>query len=583
MSEAVLVPPALSTNQTEETFTFQQYELAAQDRASHLGPGIKDLASLKERISSYYSIKCLAEHLKSHPEYRSITLQFPDDLLFDSALVVEELQAQLPDLQCARAEAPTQTEAACSCGSQKACADSDTSSDGRRIWILADTAYSPCCVDEVAAEHVQADVVVHFGDTCLNPVETLPVVYIFGEPYLDHAKVLSAFAERYADKETKICLMADASYSRHMESLARELSELGYSNLVFTDVTLPDSPNAAATILGACDSHPKFHKVYASGDRVYYADAEHLLTEEQLQSFELFHIGVPPDPRLLFLSTKFQGVTAYDTRNQQIAKGPFPAMMRRYRFMHVARTASTIGILVNTLSLKSTRSLISSLVELIRSCGKKHYMFVVGKPNVAKLANFEPVDVWCVLGCGHGGIVLDHANEFYKPIVTPYELTLALAPELSWTGAWVVDFKAVIDGINADLGLQSDAMPAENVPEFDAVTGKYVGNSRPLREIHHLEIESPQEPITTGGTELVKKFSGALTIGSTVSTSAQFLQARQWTGLGSDFNTEDSYEEEGATVEEGLAGVARGYQFDVSNAEHPDSDSPKTSGRVINP
>ncbi|AAS52781.1 AER097Cp [Eremothecium gossypii ATCC 10895] len=581
MSEAALVPPALSTNQTEETFNFQQYELLRQDRAAHLGPGITDLASLKERIRSYYAIESLADHLNSHAEYRSITLQFPDDLLFDSALVAEELQALLPDLQCARTDAPAQADTTCSCGTQKTCADSKDSADGRKIWILADTAYSPCCVDEVAAEHVQADVVVHFGDTCLNPVETLPVVYIFGEPYLDRAKVISLFTERY-DKDAKVCLMANAPYSRHLESLSGELSQLGYSNLVFTDVALPDTPNAAATILGVSDSHPISHKLYASGDRVYYGAKEQLLCEEQLQSFELFHIGLPPDPRLLFLSTKFQGVTAYDTQKRQIAKGPFPAMMRRYRFMHVARTASTIGILVNTLSLKSTRSLISSLVELIRSCGKKHYMFVVGKPNVAKLANFEPVDVWCVLGCGHGGIVLDHANEFYKPIVTPYELTLALAPELSWTGAWVVDFNTVIDGISADLGLQAGAIPAENVPEFDAVTGKYVGNSRPLRELNHLEIESPQESITTGSTELVKKFSGALTIGSTVSTSAQFLQARQWTGLGSDFNAEDSYEEEGATVEEGLSGVARGYQYDVSNAEHTDADVPKTSGRVMN-
>ena len=35
-----------------------------------------------------------------------------------------------------------------------------------------------CCVDEVAAEHVGADAVIHFGNTCLSPSQRLPVLYI---------------------------------------------------------------------------------------------------------------------------------------------------------------------------------------------------------------------------------------------------------------------------------------------------------------------------------------------------------------------------------------------------------------------
>ena len=38
----------------------------------------------------------------------------------------------------------------------------------RDFYILADTTYGSCCVDEVAAEHVGADLIVHYGRTCLS-------------------------------------------------------------------------------------------------------------------------------------------------------------------------------------------------------------------------------------------------------------------------------------------------------------------------------------------------------------------------------------------------------------------------------
>lgn len=48
------------------------------------------------------------------------------------------------------------------------------------LYVLGDTSYAPCCVDEVAAQHVNSDAIVHFGPTCLVPSRRLPVCYSFG-------------------------------------------------------------------------------------------------------------------------------------------------------------------------------------------------------------------------------------------------------------------------------------------------------------------------------------------------------------------------------------------------------------------
>ena len=68
--------------------------------------------------------------------YKRVALQFPDAMLVDAQKILERFMSQLPSVQ---------------------------------FFVLADTSYGSCCVDEVAAEHVDSDAVVHFGDACLSP------------------------------------------------------------------------------------------------------------------------------------------------------------------------------------------------------------------------------------------------------------------------------------------------------------------------------------------------------------------------------------------------------------------------------
>lgn len=77
-------------------------------------------------------------------------LQFPDELLLHSARIADEL---------------TQ--------------DSLATAEAVEFFILGDTSYGNCCVDEVAASHIDADAIVHFGPACLSRITRLPVLYVF--------------------------------------------------------------------------------------------------------------------------------------------------------------------------------------------------------------------------------------------------------------------------------------------------------------------------------------------------------------------------------------------------------------------
>lgn len=623
---SIEVAPALSTAQGEDIFEFDQYKTQEIKHRNYLKPhDVNNKQEVIQLLREYYSIDELCKHLKNR--YAKITLQFPDALVCDSSYVVQMLQETLnsdeqptdeknennnnnnnngretkADLKKALSEIDFNSDhdsdeehcatcTNCSCGKK----ESEKKHHKRNVnhhevWVLADTSYSPCCVDEVAAEHVGADVVVHFGDSCLTPIKTLPSVYVFGKPYLDIGTVVDKFKSQYTDPNEKVIFMADTSYSYLLEDLYNELRKT-YTNVAYAEV---HNEQKSIKIIGYQNTNQegvRFGNRSLIGINTSIVNIQDNEDEEELnsllQEYNLFHITLPEAPRLLYLTTKFASLAVYDPKSHEINSGPFPSLMRRYRYMHVARTAGTVGILVNTLSLDNTKKMINIVAKWIKEADKKYYMFVVGKPNVAKLANFEVIDVWCILGCGQDGIIVDESNEYYKPIITPYELHLALSPEITWTGKWITEFKLIIDidkeqSCNEDrengdkekdvASGDEDRMSDEDyAPEFSAVTGKYVSNSRPLRQIQHLQIElntqesdkgDDEETNKNGEKQLVQKLSGDVVIKGDVSTSALQLQNRQWAGLGSDFQNDEDYDETGATVEEGRAGIARGYEFD---------------------
>mmetsp|Transcript_1632 Transcript_1632/g.1956 ORF Transcript_1632/g.1956 Transcript_1632/m.1956 type:complete len:591 (-) Transcript_1632:17-1789(-) len=582
MTTESVVVPALSTHQDESTFEFAKV-CSEEVIRTHLGLANDATHNqVIERIKEYYNVSEICNFLRqkveidggeSVPKYRHITLQFPDSLICDSATIVHELQRELglvllPDYSN---ESKYNSN---SCCKEK---ESDFS-PSQKLWILADTSYSECCIDEVAAGHVNSDLVIHFGDACLNVVESLPAAYVFGKPNLNLDTVVTQFKKTYANnRDLKILLMANAPHTQYLGQLYTILKP-DYPNLAYADLYLDSSSNATIIGYNPCPSQSSKLNVLNRTIIGLENNNEEIEIDTILANYDLFHIEIPAIPRLLQLTTTFQSVTTFHPEAGLSSQGPYPKLMRRYRYMHMARSAGTVGLLVNTLSLANTKTLINKIGQKIKEAGKKHYLFVVGKPNVAKLANFENIDIWCVLGCDHQGIIIDQNNEYYKPIVTPYELLLALSKEQNWTGKWVTDFNKVLEDMNLeekrneqeinDGSDTSDKSSDDEAPEFNPVTGQYVSTSKPLRKLQHLQISSQEQHTeldNDGSQDLVKKFSTAVAIKDTVSTSAMHLQTRHWTGLGSDFQRNDSDEEEnenGALVEDGRAGIARGYDYD---------------------
>jgi diphthamide biosynthesis protein 2 len=486
--------------------------------------------------------------------WRRVALQFPDSMLRDASMVFDILAEELSRISVGEADtAPRQEDLEQSFNDLKT-TDTQPHVTNRlrhKLHILADTSYGACCVDEIAAEHVDAEVVVHYGRSCLSPTARLPVIYVFTSRPLELDPVIAVFENTYPEKHEKVILMADIIYHSHVEAVSGRLRERGYTNVLAPGVIHDPSsiiPNRKVD------------------------------TGEDTKEDSIFHISDPPPALLLTLSSRVKELNIYPTTTSATPKAlqsnTAMALRRRYALLTSLSTCSIFGILINTLSVKNYLQTVSNIKDMIEMAGKKSYTFVVGKVNAAKIANFSEIGGWVVIGCWESSLI--ESAEFYRPIITPFELSLCLQGdnERVWSGEWRGDFNSLstqasnpgdeeLDGQDVEDergdGGDLDSEEESEPPEFDLRTGRYVSHSRPLRNMRPAQraTERVEGGNSTTSSALMKRANGDLAvINGTVSPGAEYLKSqRTWAGLGSDFHENEA----SAAVEEGRTGVARGY------------------------
>jgi diphthamide biosynthesis protein 2 len=537
-------------------------------------PAVKDQPRISaEQLSITYEIVRTVREIRNS-RWRRIALQFPDKMLPDAPRVFEALRDSLSKERSADRAGNGSCLEAYEPGSP-------VGHDEKRIlpeaeeeilFILADTSYGACCVDEIAAEHIDADVVVHYGRTCLSPTSRLPVIYVYTTQPLSRPEIIRGFEETFPNRNEKVVLMADVTYSNHTAAIQTALIKSGYSNLFAPSIVHdPSSPLPNRTI--------------PEGVRA---------GTETLSEYHLFHISDPPTSLLLSMSSRVASFHLFPTDRpppKQLTSTYFlssssMALRRRYALLTSLNTASIFGILINTLSVKNYLDMVEHVKKQIAAAGKKSYTFVVGKVNAAKVANFSEIQGWVVIGCWESSLI--ESKDFWRPILTPFELGLALKSdqERIWTGEWNSTFDNILQGDGQHSKQPREELPQEDgaagpgskstedlsneddsdsaPPEFDLRTGKYVSNTRPMKKLSQAAARSDVADRPSSRAIARRPKGDVATIGGELSPAAEYLRSqRTWKGLGSDF--EIGYEEDGSgqgqgtAIREGRSGIARGY------------------------
>lgn len=437
----------------------------------------------QENLAEVYQIEETCEFIRRN-HFSKVALQFPDELLVDSIAIAAEIER----------------------GTQA------------KLFVLGDTSYGSCCVDEVAAEHVGADCIVHYGSACLSPSQRLPLMYIFERKQLNLEKCVSSFKDLYPDRQSHVIVLYDVNYVHIIDNLLALLL-LEYPNIACSTLLVDGE---------LCSGNGRIQKRNATSPSTDNCDniidqfgRQFVLKNElSMDDYSVFFIGHEGPTLTNFMMTwnqcsfcSFDPVTM-SGRPESISINK--ALMKRYYAIERAKDANVVGILVGTLGVANYLTIIEQLKETISRAGKKSYMFAMGKLNVAKLANFLEIDIYVLIACPENSLL--DSSEFYKPVVTPYEMEMACNKNREWSRQYITDFRQLLPGGASHVPLAS----LEELQDCDETDVSLItGGLRTMR---------PHSSKTASSNSSLVQRNQVLTMANTT-TAASYLAGRSWQGL----------------------------------------------------
>lgn len=413
-----------------------------------------------------------------------ICLQFPDDLLKFSVGICGELQR----------EAPT-----------------------REFFILADTTYCPCCVDEVGAEHISATGLVHFGPACLTKphTEQLTVIYLFTEDTFDVAAFKEQITNSFPDQSSRLGVFYSTAAVYQYAAIKEALRE--YPNAIAASLALDGQPNLMHWHTNGVTDFTNMSCVYIGRDD---------------QTLFNLTVSVAAKQWLLF-----------DTGTNVMRKATVAAsgwLRKRMFYIEKCKDAQAIGIVHGTVSSKGHLDIAARIQTLAKAHDIRTVLISVGKLNPAKLANFMEIDCFVLIGCPQNNAYT--SREFYKPLVSVFECELALNPvwREQLPATYSMDYREMLPDGNHYSGV--DGVRVEGY-DISLITGGVRGRGG-------VEKKEKEEENGTS-TDLMRRGENAVA----ERTAGDALRERSWRGLEQNLG-QDAV----AEIEQGRSGIAIRYE-----------------------
>lgn len=203
---------------------------------------------------------------------------------------------------------------------------------------------------------------------------------------------------------------------------------------------------------------------------------------------------------------------------------------------------------------------INKLKQLILANGKKPYLLSVGKPSPAKLGNFVEIDVFVLVACPENGLL--ESRDFLKPVITPYELSVALDGTNEWdVSKYQLDLAAVENRLDSCLTAvhESDAVKPDPTsddesgeePHFSLITGGYKQKKKHVDIILCNDLQGASNAISKRNMNSVSQYRPRH------AAMEYFEEKRNFKGLEVKLG-----ETQISCVEEGRSGIANGYSHE---------------------
>ncbi|KAK0416819.1 hypothetical protein QR680_012701 [Steinernema hermaphroditum] len=268
--------------------------------------------------------------------------------------------------------------------------------------IMGDVTYGACCVDDYTARGLGCDLLVHYGHSCLVPIQDtqgIHMLYIFVNIDMNLSHFIDILKANFSAEGSKIALVSTVQFVVSLQVVKTTLESDGYS------IVIPQcKPLSPGEVLG-CTSPRIAEDVTAL---IYLGDGRFHLESAMIHNPKLPAYQYDPYSRKL---TK----ESYDFDKMTSIRG---------RAVEVARGATTFGLIQGTLGRQGNIRIVEELEAKLAATGKKFVRVLMSEIFPDKLKMFSDVDCWVQVACPR--LSIDWGVAFEKPLLTPYELSAAL-------------------------------------------------------------------------------------------------------------------------------------------------------------
>ncbi|MEW5302318.1 MAG: hypothetical protein WDW38_000338 [Sanguina aurantia] len=279
----------------------------------------------------------------------------------------------------------------------------------RHALVLGDVTYGACCVDDFSAAAMGAELLVHYGHSCLVPVDvtSVPCLYVFVDIAIDVDHLVDSVLLNFAPR-TRLSLAGTIQFSSAIQLAKQRLSP------TFPSLTIPKiKPLSPGEVLGCTapvlDPRDGFQAL------VFVADGRF-----HLEAFMIANPSLPAyryDPYARVLSQE-----SYDH-----------AGMRHTRRLAVeaSRGAARWGVILGTLGRQGNPAIVDTLQRHLASRGRCVTTMLLSEITPTKLAAMAPsFDAWVQVACPR--LSIDWGEGFGQPTLTPYEALVSLGVVDPW-------------------------------------------------------------------------------------------------------------------------------------------------------
>lgn len=292
--------------------------------------------------------------------------------------------------------------------------------------IMGDVTYGACCVDDYSAKALRADLLVHYGHSCLIPVDqtdSIKVLYIFVDIKIDPLHFVESVKFNFPVEKIngKIALISTIQFVTTLQGATNDLKAAGY------DVVIPQSkPLSPGEILGCTAPQlPEDSRILIYlGDGRFHLEAA-MIANPKCKAYRY-------DP----YEKKFT-CEEYDHRAMQTI---------RYEQVKKAKAAKKFGVILGTLGRQGSPRVLNFLSKRLKLKNYETVTILLSEIFPQKLDLFDDVGAYLQIACPR--LSIDWGSQFKKPLLSPYELSVVLG-DVEWTpnnlepnNAYPMDFYA---------------------------------------------------------------------------------------------------------------------------------------------